>query len=215
MTPSVKNVSVLTPIADQCHSAYALSLVHMCMRTLASPPKELGRLSVEAYSSTILPFARSLLAETALQNGSTHLLFIDSDMDFPSDMLLRFLQREEDIIGINASSRRPPFRCTAQIGPAVSMTTTEDSTGLEKAYRMGFGVVWVRADVFKAIDKPWFDFEYLDDLGVFRGEDYYFFEKAKAKGFDCLVDQDLSKEILHMGSFGFSAQMTSRMGESG
>jgi hypothetical protein len=45
-------------------------------------------------------------------------------------------------------------------------------------------------------------------MDCFRGEDYAFFEKARRAGFDFWLDHDLSKEVRHMGSFGFSPLLT-------
>jgi hypothetical protein len=72
---------------------------------------------------------------------------------------------------------------------------------------MGFGMVWVATDVFRAMPKPWFSHEWLPDQEVFRGEDYYFFERAREAGFECYVDHDLSKEVGHIGSFTFNPVM--------
>ena len=48
---------------------------------------------------------------------------------------------------------------------------------------------------------------YLPESDEYRGEDYDFFNKAMAAGFELYVDQDLSKEVNHIGSFAFNPLM--------
>jgi hypothetical protein len=207
-----RRVCILTPCDDTVKTEFAASLVDMVMHTLMSGPENLEGLAVQAFGSTILPYSREQLAECAIRTESTHMLWIDSDMKFPKDMLLRFLRRDEKIIGINAMSRRVPYRNCAQTDPATPLVTTDESSGLEKVYRMGFGVLWVETAIVKAMPVPRFDFEYIPDLKAWRGEDFVFFERAREQGHDFYVDHDLSKEVFHMGSFGFNPVM---MGEIG
>lgn len=207
-----KNVAILTPAMDLCHTEWACSIANMCMKTMMDGPP-VG-MAVLTYGSSILPFSRQHLASFAVNQGFTHTLWIDSDMRFPADTLLRFLSRDEPIIGINAMTRREPFRTTAKTGPDDNLPTTRDSTGLEKVELMGFGMVWIQAEVYSRIEKPWFDTEWVPDKEVHRGEDYYFFEKARRAGYELYVDHDLSKEVGHIGSFTFYPYMVPGGGAS-
>ena len=47
--------------------------------------------------SSILPQSRDTLANTAIANGFTHILFIDSDMTFPPDALFKLFKHDVDI----------------------------------------------------------------------------------------------------------------------
>ena len=208
-----KTVCILVPCDDNVKTEFAFSLVEMVRHTLMQP-ENLAGISVQAFGSTILPFSRQQLAMHALEQKATHTLWIDSDMKFPKDMLLRFLRRDEPIIGINAMSRRAPFRNTAQSAPGVPLSTTLHSSGLEKVHRMGFGVMWVATDVFRQMETPYFNFEYVAEQGVWRGEDFDFFENARALGYEFYVDHDLSKEVMHMGSFGYNPVMMEQILEA-
>ena len=202
-----RSVLILSPVADFCATAFAHSLVEMMQHTLETKPKVLGSVRFQPYGTSILPFARQALAEYAVEQEATHTLWIDSDMKFPPDMLIRLLRREESFIGINALSRRPPFRCTARAAPGVALETRPENTGLVEVDTVGFGVAWVAPSVFAQMSKPWFEFEWAPELGVFRGEDYSFCQKAKKLDQRIWVDQDLSKEVRHVGTFGYSPLM--------
>lgn len=207
LLPDNRKVCILVPCDDHVKTEFAMSLVEMVQHTYQEAPANLTGLGIQAFGSTILPYSRQTLARRAVESGATHSLWIDSDMRFPRDMLLRFLRLDEKIVGINAMSRREPYRNCAQVIENHPMVTTPESTGLEKVHRMGFGVMWVATSVFKQMDMPYFDFEYLPEKMVWRGEDFDFFERARALGHPFYVDQDLSKEVYHMGSFGFNPLM--------
>ena len=209
-----KLVAVLTPCDDMVRTPFLMSMVKMLERTYSQPPEGLRGLYVNTLSSSILPQGRQALADLAIKNEATHLLWIDSDMSFPSDMLIRFLQRDEKIIGINAVTRRPPHLSCAQYADGSFVKTTRDSQGLEKVGRTGFGVLWAAAEVFKAMTKPYFQFPWDEGLQDFRGEDMSFFDQANALGFEAYIDHNLSKEIMHFGSFGFNPLMLEQPDEA-
>ena len=129
-----RRVAILTPACDMCHTGYAMSLAHMLSHTyraMLAGEIEPFAVTVNSYGTSILPFSRQILAKTALEQEASHTLWIDSDMEFPGDMLIRFMRHDEPIVGINAMSRRKPYRNTAQTTPGNALSTTLDSTGLE------------------------------------------------------------------------------------
>jgi len=201
-----KTVVIASPMMDMCHTAFCTSLVHLVARTMSDPDAQREGLNVTflQYGTSILPLSRQFLAVRALECKATHILWIDSDMEFPADLLLRLARRDEPIVAANCMARRPPYHLTARDEANKQVPTTRDSTGIEKVARVGFGVVWMSTDVLRKIERPWFDLEYLPDMGIFRGEDFVFCEKARAAGFDLYIDHDVSKEITHVGNFGYS-----------
>jgi hypothetical protein len=202
-----RRVAILLPSMEVCNLGFTISLAKLMRDTALRLPPNIEALTINSFCSSMLPFSRQMLAETALSQGATHLLWIDSDMDFPADMLLRFLQFDHPIVGINAMARRDPWRNTAQSAPNVPLVTTPNSNGLERVYRTGFGVMWMEASILGQMEKPWFPFKWMPELGVFRGEDYGFCEKAKELGYEIYIDHDISKQVYHVGQFGYNPQM--------
>lgn len=197
-------VAVCIPSDDQVHAAFCLSLVHMLMHTMTSGETAMKGITVQHVGASILPHSRYTLVKQSMRHQATHLLFLDSDMTFPADTLTRLLRHDKDMVSINAMSRRPPYNLTAWRGPEQRIETTPESTGLEKAWRTGFAVVLIKASVFASLDPPYFELEYIPEKDQFRGEDYVFFDRARAAGFELYVDHDLSKQVNHMGSFAFN-----------
>lgn len=197
-------VSICIPSDDHMHAAFTMSLVHLLLHTLCSGEIVLGGLTVQHVGSSIIPHSRYNLAKKSLAQGATHLLYIDSDMMFPAETLTRMLRHDKDIVGINAMSRRPPYNTTAWAAPGKPIVTAQESTGLERAWRTGFALVLLKASVFERLAPPYFGISYVPETDEFRGEDYYFFDGARDAGLELWIDQDLSKEVQHFGSWAFN-----------
>jgi hypothetical protein len=157
---------------------------------------------------SIIHKSRQELADQAEAQQADYTLWIDSDMRFPRDALVRLLSREQDIVGVNYVTRTKPMRYTAveriTEDGVFHLPTGPEAAGLEEAEAIGFGMVLIHGSVWAALgERPWFRFEHDEMLGVPVGEDVYFCRRARAAGFKVMVDHDLSHEIRHIGQWGF------------
>ena len=202
----MKHLAVCLPQTETVRAEYARSLANM-MLMLGNVSCGVERVDVIGGHGSCLPNVRQDIAERALMHEATHLLWIDSDHRFPNDTAHRLLARERPYVGINATTRCAPVRATALKSHGELLQTTRHSKGLERVWRMGFGIVMIEARVFEEMPKPWFMVEYIEKDGeaCFRGEDVYFCEKAKAAGFHPMVDHDLTKETAHIGSLAWDS----------
>jgi hypothetical protein len=197
----MKNLAICLPQTDMVRREYARSLANM-MLLLGNIDCGVRNVFTLQATGSVLPDLRQQLAQGALNHGATHTLWIDSDHSFPNDTAHRLLAHGRPWVGINATTRNPPIRATALKREGELLHTGEHSKGLERVWRMGFGIVLIEARVFEKMEKPWFLIEYItkDGESVYRGEDVYFCEKAKAAGFHPMVDHDLTRETAHVGS---------------
>lgn len=211
----MKHLGICLPQTDTVRREYSQSLASMMLR-IGNVDAGVRQVRTHYATGSVLCSLRQMLAERAIEQGATHLLWIDADHTFPDDMAHRLLAHDRPWVGINATTRIQPIRATAQRKRGEPLETTQHSKGLEKVWRMGFGIAMIEARVFEAMPKPWFLIEYVetDDGPHFRGEDIYFCEKAKAAGFHPMVDQDLTKETAHIGSFPVSWESAVRIEES-
>jgi GT2 family glycosyltransferase len=164
-------------------------------------------------AGTLIFDQREKLVDNALADGCDVILFIDSDMRFPSDTIDILLSREVPIIGVNAVTRRKPTLPTAlnlhvekdEEGKITShawhKVDSSDKEGIEPVTAVGGGVVMIRKEVFNAIKKPWFDVGW-GSKGII-GEDVHFCIKALDNGFQTYVDHSLSKHIGHIGTYEY------------
>lgn len=202
-------LSICLPQTETVRSEYARSLALMTLR-LGFDNDGIEDVRILWGGGSQVTAIRQILAEKAVEKkNATHLLWIDADHSFPSDTAHRLIAHKRPIVGINATTRVPPVRATAIKKQGEPLKTTQHSKGLERVWRMGFGIVLIEARVFQEMPKPWFANEWLEKDGQWdlAGEDIYFCEKAKSHGFQPMVDHDLTKETAHIGAVGFQTDL--------
>lgn len=199
----MSSVCCLIPARDEVKTEFMLSFVAMMQHCALHPPDGLTGLGFEVMRTSILPSGRQSLANAAITLGVSHTLWLDSDMGFPKDTLHRLLAHDLDVVGVNARERRPPYRFVVEETPMQRLVTDKTTKGVVEVHRMGLAVALVKTSVFHRLDWPFFDFEVLPEKQTFRGEDYYFCEKARKAGVKFHVDHDLSREVAHIGDFAF------------
>jgi hypothetical protein len=169
-------------------------------------------ISLKISEGTLIANQRAELSLDAMREGCSHLLFIDSDMRFPQDMISRLLAHDVDIVATNCARRRMPTGPTAQVykenGDRELVWSMPESTGLQEVGSVGMGVMLIKAGVFKALSEPWYETPWRSDKRGYIGEDVFFCRKAREAGFKIWIDHDVSKEIGHIGTFEFKHDHT-------
>jgi len=178
-------IAICTPTRDTVNAGFAFDLVRLVQRYSDS----LFIIS----QGTLLPNQRTQLTKKVLESLFSHILFIDSDMRFPEDTVMRLLAHGKEIVGANCKQRQADLTTTG--------IDSEGKTGLEEVEKIGFGVTLIDTRVFTKIAEPWFATPF--DGEQFVGEDIFFCHKAKEAGLQIFVDHDLSKEVGHVGSYEF------------
>jgi len=188
--PLSKKVAVAIPSGDTVQADFALSLAGMCHST--------GGIAVDLFSckSSIVAEARNIGVRHALEAGAEHLLFIDSDMVFPRDSLLRLLRRRQDIVGATYVKRVPPH---TPLGTPAEPVGTDGGGELLEMARLPTGLLLIRTEVFTRLNRPHFRFGVDEERGVIVGEDYLFCDVVRKAGYRVWCDCVLSREIGHIG----------------
>jgi hypothetical protein len=229
VTPSGVKIAICVPTHDQLPAYFAYDLANMIGWTQAhfGQPGAIEGISLHMVSGTYVHTARMHLLMDAMQGKPTYILWLDSDMRFPKDTLVRLLSHKKAMVGANYPRRAVPADYVA-IKHSVTvdedgnkadgelLQTLPDSTGIEECEAVGFGCVLTHAGVFHAMAKihppkekgPFWFFEYLPDIPTHVGEDVYFCRLAREAGTTIYVDHDLSKDIRHIGSFEFALDHT-------
>jgi hypothetical protein len=150
---------------------------------------------------------RNYAVDKAREFDCTHVLFIDSDMVFQHDSLVRFLERDMPIVGALYARRVHPY---ATLGRLVDPDTKEE---IAEAVEMGIGLILIRLSVFDAMEKPYFrcpavytgnpELEGFDLTGIENGEtidDSIWFSKAvRRAGFKLWADMPVTYATGHTG----------------
>jgi GT2 family glycosyltransferase len=144
--------------------------------------------------------SRNTIAEQAINNDCTHVLFLDDDMIPPPDTLTKLLAHDKDIVSalylLRTYPHYPAFFDEAFENGFCRYAFLEETrlAKLEKGVNAGLGAVLIKTDVFKNMEKPWVRLGeiikdgWCDDVG--------FFNRARAKGYD--VYCDLNAPVGHM-----------------
>ena len=104
---------------------------------------------------------RNELINAAIEQGCTHILFIDDDMAYKPDALLKLLKHDKDIVSGLYLSRAYPHTPLAfdianeEDGSAFPMYLLPGKTGLHEIVAAGFGFLLVKTSIFEKLEKPY------------------------------------------------------------
>jgi hypothetical protein len=187
-------VAICIPSGDMVHADFATNLAALCLNPGA-------RTGVINCKGSIVAVVRNQCVAAAQLIKATHLLFLDSDMTFPLDMMKRLLAHEKDIVGAIYSRRAAPFSPTG-----MPLENASPQGVLRRMKILPTGCMLITMRVFEKLPKPWFS-DRVEGEKIL-GEDFHFCENAAAAGFEIWEDTALSKEVGHIG------QRIYRLGEN-
>lgn len=133
---------------------------------------------------------RNGLVKSALAQGCSHILMMDTDQTYPIDTIERLLAHNKPIVGCLIHRRYPPFEplvMTGDIGNWTRINEWEDGE-LLKVDATGTGCLLFQSWIFEKIPFPWFEFRKNEELGGIIGEDIWFCHQAKQAGIPIYVD---------------------------
>lgn len=168
--------------------------------------KGVGGQRLEAFQlytqmgASCLPRARQAAFKKAVDEGFTHLLCIDDDMEFAPDILDTMGIAGKPVVAANCCRKTEEVIGTA-IGEDGKPIDSHGKTGLEEVAWVGFGVVLIDVNVVREIPAPHFEVRWIEDKQDYLGEDMYFFNKCRQFGFEVWVDHDASNKIGHIGDY--------------
>lgn len=182
---------------------YEPEFVHSLVRMITFTCSTRHDLELEYLSEarTYRHLARRALASEALERRFDSILFLDDDMVFPPDTLVRLLEHQEPIVSALYFFRDRPIvqpiawteRKTREWTEWVPLTEYPDA-GLLEVGGIGLGCLLVATDVLRATRVVDFGFETSGGMG----EDLRFCLTAAKFGFRILVDCGL--KIGHMSA---------------
>jgi hypothetical protein len=179
-----------------CHSDFFDSFMMLFHRCLAG--KEIDHIEVIRASSGPIHEMRNTITKRAMEIECSHLMFIDADMVYPDDAIIRLVQHNLPICGALTFKRWPPFSPVmfrGKPGDLELFDYTEHEDGLTEVTATGTGCLLINMSVFDEIPYPWFDFGQTED-GRPIGEDVNFCYKAAELGYKIYVDTTIRTEHL-------------------
>lgn len=124
---------------------------------------------------------------------ATHIFYMDDDMTFPHDALLRLLADDVPIVSGMYVKRFEPFWPVPmrRVSRKGYTSILDYCPGLQEVDVVGGGCLLVRRDVLEAIPYPWFDYVPPQYRGKQITEDVPFCEAVRKAGFPLLLDFDV------------------------
>lgn len=201
-------VAICMAAGDEVKTFFMYDLARLTAYTTRMAPEIVTAMFI-ATGSLVMK-QRQTLAKSVVDDPSfTHTLWLDTDMRFPKDLLLRLLKHNVPVVCGSYTARNAPFMPTAFLDAkdwSKRAWVTAESTGLRQIIASGFGCVLVETDVFRKMPKPWFNVGWNRSNETFLGEDIYFYLQLNGLGIPLWLDQDVTKELAHIGRFEFTPE---------
>ena len=192
----MNHIAIALPCYDRPHMLMVQSLAQM-MYFLGAHKAPTAMVS---GSASIVTTARNNCIE-AIENLEAKgtkvewIFWLDDDMTFPKDVLVRLLRHDKDIVGATYCRRSPPYDVH---GKTLSRKAESVHSGLVEMEGVPTGCLLTRRDIFKKLPKPWWRLGIDEEKKLQIGEDYMFSRHARELGYKLWLDVDLSKEIGHV-----------------
>lgn len=200
-------LSILVPSTEYWPADFAMSLMALQQLLGYQPLADDFRHNLINERGSLIAYQRENLADKALAEGATHLLWLDSDMKFPPSLVHQLFRHDLPVVACNYVKRKIPAMPNSKRMDGKLIATNRNSHGLEEASSAGFGAVLMKREVLESVPKPWFDTVWLrheDGSHEMVGEDVFFFRKARqVAGVPLYVDHDASQHVAHIGTFEY------------
>lgn len=179
---------IAIPCMDAVQTEFAQSLVNM---------RPAGYVKFAFQSCSLIYKSRTDLSLMALNEKTDYILWLDSDMVFPPELMLDMLadlETGKDIVTCVYHMRRAPFRPVIWKKLRQGLTAADNESenyddyprdGLFKVEGCGFGAVMMRTEVIRAVVDRYH--ELFTPLPGY-GEDLSFCIRARACGYEIWCD---------------------------
>lgn len=202
-------LAIVTPFGGPCEPEYVRSIWDLkqwlATHKVAGYGEQYHTYLQEAGSC--VDSNRHRLIAKAAENGATHVLMADSDMNFTEQAVRRMMERHLPLVACNYLKRSFPISFVAKDADGNEIDH-QNFTGTTVADTCGLGLVFAAMEVFEKMPLPWFKHEW--DGEKFIGEDQWFFKRAAEAGYPCVIDNEASSQVTHIGRYQYSALMVQK-----
>jgi hypothetical protein len=196
-------LSVCVPCRDMMHSAFSFDLCKLLEYNALVGIET----TIHFHVGTLIVNQREQLVQMAFDAGSTHILWLDSDMMFPSDTAHQLLKHQKPIVAANYVTRQYPHKTVAYTDKTdwnSYLLNSAEQHDLVSVDAVGMGCILTETSVFKQLSKPYFKTSWSDQLQDHVGEDFNLCYDLTALGYEILIDNNISLKVQHLGTFAFS-----------
>jgi hypothetical protein len=211
-------VLIAIPSGDMVHADFAMSLSALSNHTTSVHV----RIALNNTKTAEIAHSRNMMVAAAEEVKATHIVFIDSDMMFPSITVQRMLDVMIDtekgdgqslppvkILGCTVPKRRYPYQQVAKgLDGERLKISMESEVGVAEIKEIGTGLLMINMECFKSLKQPYFSPYYKEkngkcDLLSRVSEDLSLIEKFRDQGEKIFCDYQLSQQCAHIGQSKF------------
>jgi hypothetical protein len=192
---------IAIPSKDTMYSHTAFSLIEL-VKYCTSRGIEV---QTEISLGTLVCNQRENLAQKFIESNSDYLLWVDSDMTFPSDIVQRLLSHNKSVVACTYSTRAYPLK-------SVSFKSANDweswvkpsEEPLVEVAATGMGLMLCDRSSLTNLAKPLFQIKWMNEYKSYLGEDMFFCKRLRDAGIQIFIDVEASSDVHHLGTFGYS-----------
>lgn len=168
---------------------------------------------VMGYGGACVDHQRNVICYAALKQEASHVLFIDTDMEFRSLTANKLLALDKAVVGVASRRKKFPLEYTIQViedgknRQAKNEEVFTEGMPAEPFCRIGgnpitvgAGIMLIDLEKIKGVPKPWFKMDTYWREGEepgYTGEDIYFCRKVWAAGLEVWCDPTIP--VGHIG----------------
>lgn len=192
-------ILIAIPCLDTINTMFCQSLMNM---------QRVGETGIQFMTSSLVYDSRNKLSAKAIEDECDYILWLDSDMVFNPDLLVRLIEdmKDADVVTALAFARRPPYTpCIyKKLRPGIDRNEVEQyldypQNELFEIDACGMAVCLMKTSVLASVmeETP---FPFAPITGY--GEDLSFCIRAKRKGFKFMCDSRI--KVQHIGTIAIS-----------
>ena len=152
---------------------------------------------LDIITSCYVHDARNKMVDRAVASGSTHLLFVDSDISFPKDAVQKLIAQDKDVIGGMYNRREEGNLPTILMEEGDKLVIPNDPPGKTfPVFATGTGFMLIKLASLEKVEYPYFWFGVHKDRML--GEDAWFCRQVQKAGLTVWCDPNLG--IKHIGT---------------
>ena len=193
-------VAVGIPSGDLIHADFAMCLVNLTLTSVYNGIQ----VAIINQKSSVIEMGRAKLVDSAKDINADYLLFLDSDMMFPPNLLVELLNQQKSenkkVICCDAVRRRAPFTQVVKDMKGKPIDYNANPQRLIEVKAGTSAVQLIDMSVFDLVKRPYFLVTWNNEEQEYLGEDFYFTQRLKKHGIPMYCDTFLSRQIVHIGN---------------
>lgn len=192
-------LTICIPTYDRWEADFGASLA-VTAANLAGASPVVKSLRVAKSEGSIASDGRNDLMKDAIASGSTHILWLDTDMKFGPGNVNKLIERDLDFVACDYKRRIAP---NTTIAVDLQGDPVQPGEGLVEVMQCGLGLTLMRTSIIEKMTYPWSGFFTHADGTL--DDSVWLCRNARKAGVKLFIDRDATNGVGHIGKQVFEA----------